>query len=171
MRRIVIAAIGGFLAHYLMGRFVFALPSIQREYLSHPNLYRSHDGVENLMPLGLPAMFVAILALAVLYAMVYQGKSPVFEGIRFGLLIAVFGVGSFVVHEYVSLQENPTILIFETVGHFIQWLVVGVVIALLYEPAYENLEIPQLPRYRSQSGQENPRPGTQALEHDQMHDM
>jgi hypothetical protein len=116
-------------------------------------------------------MFLAILALAVLYAMVYQGKSRVFEGARFGLLIAVFAVGSFVVHEYVSLEESPTIAIFETVGHFLQWLVVGVVIGLIYEPAYENLELPQLPRYSPQIRKSNQGTGTPEMENDQVRSL
>jgi hypothetical protein len=63
---------------------------------------------------GLAAMFVSILALAVMNAMLYQGNSRVAEGGRLGVifsaLIGFFAVGSFVVHNYVNLKtaSDPT---------------------------------------------------------------
>jgi hypothetical protein len=49
-------------------------------------------------------MFVAMLVLAVIYAMLYQGGSNFVEGARFGALIGVFAICSFVVHNYVNLN-------------------------------------------------------------------
>lgn len=39
------------------------------------------------MPFGMIAMFVAMLVLAVIYALLYQGGSGLAEGARFGALI------------------------------------------------------------------------------------
>jgi hypothetical protein len=56
------------------------------------------------MPFRMAAMFVAIVALTVIYAMLNQIDSGVLSGARFGALIGVYSVGSFVVHNFVNLN-------------------------------------------------------------------
>jgi hypothetical protein len=87
------------------------------------------------MPFGMLAMFVALVAIAVLYAMVYSGGSGVAEGARFGTLIGIFAIGSFVVHNYVNLNIRLKLTIQQSIAYFVQWIIVGVVIGLVYRPA------------------------------------
>jgi hypothetical protein len=87
------------------------------------------------MPFGMLAMFVALVAIAVLYAMVYSGGSGVAEGARFGTLIGIFAIGSFVVHNYVNLNIGLKLTIQQSIAYFVQWIIVGVVIGLVYRPA------------------------------------
>jgi hypothetical protein len=79
------------------------------------------------------AMLVAIFVLAVLYAMVYPGRSGVAEGVRFGALIGVFVVCAFVVHNHMLLNIGLTLTLMQAAAYFIQWTVVGTVIGLLYK--------------------------------------
>jgi hypothetical protein len=85
------------------------------------------------------AMFASIVALAVLYAMLYQGGSSLAEGARLGAilgaLIGVFAVGSFVVHNYVNLNIGLTLTLQQAVAYFIEWTITGLVIGLIYRPA------------------------------------
>jgi uncharacterized membrane protein len=80
-------------------------------------------------------MFVAIVALAVIYAMLYQGGSGLAEGARFGALIGVFCVGSFVVHNYVNLNIGLKLTVQQAVAYFVEWVVVGIAIGLVYKRA------------------------------------
>src|ERR1700677_151595 len=103
--RVVLAALGGFLAYFVMGGLLFALfPTLKNEFLKYPAVYRSQEGIKSAMPAGMAAMFVAILALAVLYAMIYRGGSGLVAGAQFGALIGIFVIGAFVVHNHVNLN-------------------------------------------------------------------
>lgn len=134
--RVGLAAVGAFVAYFLVGGLAFGLiPSLKNEFLKFPAVYRPQEGQMSHMPAGMAAMFVGILALAVLYASGYQGGSGLQEGARFGALIGVFEIGAFVVHNYVNLNIGLTGTLQQAVAYFLEWLVVGIVIGLIYRPA------------------------------------
>ena len=134
--RIALAALGGFVAYFVLGDLSFvALPWLKNEFLKYPAVYRSQEGIKSVMPSGMAAMFVAMLVLAVIYAMLYQGGSGVAEGARFGVLIGVFAVCAFVVHNYVNLNIGLKLTLEQAAAYFVEWTVVGIVIGLIYKPA------------------------------------
>jgi hypothetical protein len=132
--RIALAALGAFAAYFVIGGLTFAvLPTLKNEFLKYPAVYRSQEGIKSVMPFGMAAMFVAMVALAGLYAMLCQGGSGLAEGARFGALIGVFAVCSFVVHNYVNLNIGMKLTLQQSLAYFIEWLAVGVVIGLVYK--------------------------------------
>jgi len=138
--RIALAALASFIAYFVIGGLSFGLvPSLRTEFLKYPAVYRSQEGIKSVMPAGMAAMFVAILALAVIYARLYRGGSGLAEGAGFGALIGVFAIGSFVVHNYVNLNIGLKLTIQQSVAYFIEWLVVGIVIGLIYKPTIAKL--------------------------------
>jgi uncharacterized membrane protein len=76
--------------------------------------------------------------LAVLYAMLYRGRSGLAEGARsgaiFGVLIGVFAICAFVVHNYVNLQIGLKLTAQQAVAYFVEWVVTCMVIGLIYRP-------------------------------------
>jgi hypothetical protein len=71
--RIALAGLGAFLIYFMIGGLAFGLlPSLKNEFLKYPSVYRSQDAMKSVMPGGMAAMFVAMLVLAVLYAMLYK---------------------------------------------------------------------------------------------------
>jgi hypothetical protein len=74
--------------------------------------------------------------LAVLYAMLYQGGSGLIEGIRFGALIGLFAVCSFVIHNHVNLNIGLALTIKQSLAYFVEWVITGMVIGLIYRPAH-----------------------------------
>jgi len=135
--RVALAALGGFVAYFIIGGLSFGLvPSLKTEFQKYPAVYRQPEGQMKYMPAGMAAMFVAILALAVIYAMLYQGGSGVAMGARFGALIGVFSIGSFVVHNFVNLNIGLKLTVQQSVAYFVEWVVVGIVIGLIYRPAH-----------------------------------
>jgi hypothetical protein len=134
--RIALATLGGFVAYFVLGGLSFALvPSLKSAFLQYPAVYRTQEGIKSTMPLGMAAMFVSILALAVMYALMYQGGSGAVEGARFGALIGVFAIGAFVVHNYVNLNIGLSLTIQQAIAYFVEWMVTGLVIGLIYRPA------------------------------------
>jgi hypothetical protein len=134
--RILVASLCAFVAYFIYGGILFGLlPWLRTEYAKYPAVYRSQEGIKNVMPFGMLAMFVALVAIAVLYAMVYSGGRGIVEGARFGALIGVFAIGSFVVHNYVNLNIGLKLTIQQSIAYFVQWVIVGIVIGLVYKPA------------------------------------
>ena len=131
--RIALAAVAAFATYFILGGLSFKLfPSLREEFLKYPTVYRPQDTMMRVMPAGMAAMFVSIAALAVLYALLYQGGSGALEGIRFGALIGIYSVGSFVVHNYVNLNIGLKLTVQQGVAYFVQWTIVGLVIGLIY---------------------------------------
>jgi hypothetical protein len=75
-----------------------------------------------------------MVVLAVIYAMLYHGGFGVAEGARFGALIGVFSVCAFVVHNYVNLNIGLKLTLEQAAAYFVEWVVTGIVIGLIYRP-------------------------------------
>jgi len=134
--RILIASVCAFIAYFIYGGILFGLlPWLRTEFAKYPAVYRSQEGIKSVMPFGMLAMFVALVAIAVLYAMIYSGGSGLAEGARFGALIGIFAIGSFVVHNYVNLNIGLKLTIQQSIAYFVQWVLVGIVIGIVYRPA------------------------------------
>ncbi|MGA2901075.1 MAG: hypothetical protein ABSF40_12670 [Candidatus Acidiferrales bacterium] len=138
--RIVLAALGAFVAYFVLGGLSFVLiPSLKTEFLKYPLVYRSQDSMKSVIPVGMAAMLVAMVAmvaLAVIYAMLYRGGSGVAEGARFGALIGVFAICAFVIHNYVNLNIGAALTAQQSVAYSVEWVVTGIVIGLIYRPAH-----------------------------------
>lgn len=133
--RIALAALGGFVAYFIFGGITFAaMPWLKKEFMKYPAVYRSHEGIKSTMPLGMAFMFLAIAALAVLYAMAYRGGPGWLEGAHFGGLIGIFAVGAFVVHNYVNLNIGGMLTLEQAIAYFFEWVVTCMAIGLIYRP-------------------------------------
>jgi hypothetical protein len=134
--RIAFAALGGFVAYFVLGGLTFAVaPFLRDEFRKYPAVYRPQEAMMSFMPAGMAAMFVSMVALAVLYAMLYKGGSGWVEGARFGGLIGVFAVGAFVVHNYVNLNIGLKLTLESAVAYLVEWTAAGIAIGLIYRPS------------------------------------
>ncbi len=132
--RIALAALGAFVAYFAIGFLTFTQPQFRNEFARFPAVYRSQEGIKRVMPAGMATMFLAMVVLAILYAMLYQGGSGAMEGARFGALIGIFSVCAFVVHNYVNLNIGLRLTLFQSVAYLIEWIAVGLAIGLIYRP-------------------------------------
>jgi hypothetical protein len=131
--RIVLAALGGFIAYFVVGGLAFVLiPSLKTEFLKYTAVYRDHDGQMSHFPVGMAGILLSVLVLAVLYAQIYHGGSGLVEGVHFGALIGVFVFGGFVLHNYANLNIGLKLTLEQGIAYFIEWTVVGIVIGLIY---------------------------------------
>jgi hypothetical protein len=137
--RIVLASLGAFVAYFVFGGAVFVLlPSLKTEFQKYPGIYRDHEGQMSHMPAGMAGMLLAIVALTVLYAWSHQQpldlKGGALAGLIFGVLIGLFVVGGFVIHNFANLQIGAKLAVQQAIAYFVEWLIVGLVIGLIYRP-------------------------------------
>ena len=134
-KRIGLTALASFAAYFVLGGLTFAVPWFRNEFLKYPGVYRPKEGQLSHMPAGMIAMFVAMVALAVLYALLYQGGSGFFEEARFGVLIAVFFACTSVVHNHLNLNIGLLLTVQQAMAYSVEWTLVGITIGLIYKPA------------------------------------
>ena len=107
---------------------------MKREFENHPTVFRSSDALMKMMPIGMAGLFLAMLALAVLYALMYRGGPGFIWGLHFGVLIGVFVLGAFVLHNHMILNISWTLTIQSGIAYFVEWVAAGIVIGLIYQP-------------------------------------
>ena len=133
--RIALAALGATVAYFVLGGILFsALPSLRKEFMKYPAVYRTQDDMKRVMPMGMISILVAIFVVAVLYAMAYPAGGGVVSGARFGALIGVFAVCGFTLHNHMMLNIGIKLTVGQAIAYFVQWLGVGIVISLIYAP-------------------------------------
>jgi hypothetical protein len=133
--RLALAALGGLVAYFAFGFLLLGLvPALIDEAHKYPDVFRPKEKMMAVMPIGMAATFVAILVLAIIFAMIPQGGSALTEGARFGVLIGIFVVCGFVLHNYVNLNIGLKLALGQAVAYFVQWTIVGMVIGLIYKP-------------------------------------
>jgi hypothetical protein len=134
--RVALAALGGTAAYFVVGGIVFsALPSLQKEFLKYPSVFRNKDDMSRVMPMAMISILIAIVVVAVLYAMAHPAGGGALEGARFGALIGVFAVCGFALHNHMLLNIGMKLTVGQAFAYFVQWLVVGIAIGLIYTPA------------------------------------
>jgi len=105
------------------------------EFGRYPGVYRSNEAGMAFLPLMFAGLFVAIVAVAVIYAKGYEGGSGAAEGARFGVLLGVFVVFAFAAVNYAVLNVGRKIAVMTAGAGFVEWLAIGLVIGLVYRPA------------------------------------
>ena len=132
--RIALAGLVATVVYFAIGFLLFALLPLADEVRQFAAVYRTPESMKRVAPVGMVALLLSMIALATLYALAFRDGSPVAQGVRFGLLVGVFAAGSFVLHNYVSLNIGPRLALLQTVAYFVQWVGSGVVIAIIYRP-------------------------------------
>ncbi len=132
---LALAALGGTVASFAFGFLVFwLLPGLIKEGHKYPAVFRPKEEMMKVMPVGFGATFLSILVAAMIFAMNHQGGSGAAEGARFGVLIGIFVVCAFVLHNYVNLNIGLKLALGQAAAYFVQWTIIGIVIGLIYKP-------------------------------------
>ena len=133
---LALASLGATVAYFAFGFALFAaLPGMKREFKKYPNVYRSEDAMMKVMPYGMVAILISIVVVAVLYAKIYPAGGGLASGAYLGALIGIFSVCTFVIHNYVNLNIGLALTLYQAIAYFIQWVVVGAAIGLIYKPS------------------------------------
>jgi archaellum biogenesis protein FlaJ (TadC family) len=134
--RIALASLGAMFAYFVYGFAMFAaLPAMKTEFMKYPNVYRPKDDMMKMMPYGMIAILIGIVVVAILYAKIYPAGSGIVSGVFLGALIGIFAVCTFVIHNYVNLNIGLTLTLYQSIAYFLQWVIVGAAIGLIYKPS------------------------------------
>ena len=132
--RLALAALGGTVAHFAFGFLVLWLvPALINEGHKYSAVFRPKEEMMSVMPIGIVAIFISILVVAIIFAMIYQGGSSTTEGARLGVLVGIFAVCN-VLHNYVNLNIGLKLALGQAAAYFVQWTIIGIVIGLIYKP-------------------------------------
>jgi hypothetical protein len=132
--RLGLAALGGTVASFAFGFLVFWLvPALINEAHKYPAVFRPKEEMMTVMPIGIVATFIAILVVAIIFAMIHHGGSGITKGARLGILIGIFAVCN-VLHNYVNLNIGLKLALGQAAAYFVQWTIIGIVIGLIYKP-------------------------------------
>lgn len=87
-----------------------------------------------IIPLGFTSMLVQGVVLAYLYPRFYQGGAPIWQGVKFGLVMGLFlfSVSTLANAAKIQVTSMSTWLIIQTAFHLIQFLIVGAGIGAVY---------------------------------------
>jgi hypothetical protein len=133
---LALASLGATVAYFVYGFVMFAAwPSMKTEFRKYPNVYRTEESMMKVMPFGMVAILIGIVTVAILYAKIDPAGGGIVAGLFLGTLIGLFVVCIFVVHNYVNLNIGLTLTLYQGVAYFIQWVIVGAAIGLIYKPS------------------------------------
>jgi hypothetical protein len=133
--RLGLAALGGTVASFAVGFLMFWLaPGLIKEGHKYPAVFRPKEEMMAVMPVGFVGTLLSILVAAIIFAMMHHGGSGTTEGARFGVLIGIFVVCAFVLHNYVNLNIGLRLALGQAAAYFVQWTIIGIVIGLIHKP-------------------------------------
>ena len=132
LTRIALATLAALVAYFIVGGIFFAIPAMQAEFTKYPAVYRTGDAINSVMAVGMFGILLAITVAAVIFARMHPAGAGIGAGFRFGVLLAVFVLGSFVLHSHMLLNVGWRQSMLQGIAYSAEWLVVGVVISLVY---------------------------------------
>jgi len=130
--RIALASLAALIAYFLVGGLFFALPAMRTEFAKYPSVFRSGDAMNAVMAVGMLGILLAIGTAAVIFAKMHPAGAGLTEGLRFGLMLAVFILGALVIHNYMMLNVGGRLSMLQGVAYSAEWIAVGAVISLVY---------------------------------------
>jgi hypothetical protein len=134
MSRVAAAAVVAWVVDGLYGFVVYG-KALESEFNRYPGVFRSTEAVMGNMPLMLGGMLIAFFALAYIFAKGHEGGNGVAEGVRFGLVLGLFTFGAISVGNYCVLNVGRKIAVEMAVAGFVEAIIIGVVLGLVYQPA------------------------------------
>ena len=132
LTRIALAALAAVVAYFIVGGIFFTIPAMSAEFAKYPAIYRTGEAINSVMAVGVLGILLAIGAAAAIFARMHPSGAGIDAGIKFGVLLAVFQLGSFVLHNHMNLNIGWQLSALQGIAYPAEWIVVGVVISLVY---------------------------------------
>jgi hypothetical protein len=130
--RLVAAAVAATVFDAVYGFLVYGT-AMGAQFAQYPAVYRGPNDTSH-MPILMAGIFVGTLVAAYIYAKGYEGGPGAAEGARFGAALGVFvGVYSGFVN-WAVLNIGASLALTMVAVAFVEWLVIGVIIGLVYRP-------------------------------------
>jgi hypothetical protein len=132
--RLVLAAVVATIVDGVYGFVVYGT-LLAPSFAALPAVYRQADTAPAYMPFIFVGTFLAMLAASYIYTKGYEGGSAVKEGVGFGVAIGLFAAGYASIVNYATLNLPTGHGMTMAAAAFVEWILAGIVIALIYKPA------------------------------------
>ena len=132
LTRIALASVAALVAYFIVGGIFFMVPAVQAEFAKYPAVYRSGEALNSVMAVGVFGILLAIVVAAVIFARMHPSGAGIDAGLKFGVLLAVFVLGSFVLHSFMLLNIGWRQSMVQGIAYSAEWIAVGVAISLVY---------------------------------------
>jgi hypothetical protein len=129
--RLALAVVAAVIADFAYGFAVYG-NVLTSSFLAQGAIYRSAEAQMEYMPIGAAGVVLAMIAAAMLFAV--SSFRGIAGGMQFGLLLAVFAIGSGVVINYATLTMTEDHASRMVLAAFVEWVLVGAVIGAVYRP-------------------------------------
>jgi hypothetical protein len=130
--RLALAALAALAAYFIVGGIFFTIPAMRAEFANYPQVFRSGQAMNSVMAVGMLGTLLAVGVATVIFALMYPAGAGIRAGIKFGVLLALFQLGSLVLHNYMLLNIGGRLSTLQGIAYSAEWFVVGVVISLVY---------------------------------------
>ena len=132
--RLALAALAATVVDGVYGFAVYG-NAMAGQFAAFPGVFRSAETGTAYLPVMFCGILVGIFAVTYIYAKGYEGGSGLQEGLRFGLLIAIFNAGYVVGTDYGILNIGRRLALAMAFAGLGEWLLVGCTIGLIYGSA------------------------------------
>jgi len=132
-RRLVGAAVAAFVVDMIYGFVVYGM-LLQRQFSLYEGVYRPPADM-SFMPYLMLGILIGTFTAAYIYAKGYEGGAGAGEGARFGACIGVFVGGYIGLVNYAVMNLGRRITLSLGVAGFVEWVILGIVIGLIYKPS------------------------------------
>ena len=92
------------------------------------NVHATHDGIGYL----LIAYFILSLIMAYIYPLGYKGKKPIFEGLRFGVIIGILWILPHGIAMVGAHGDSLLYVLKNTAWHVIEQGIGGIIVGVIY---------------------------------------
>lgn len=132
--RILVAAVAATVVDAVYGFVVYG-NMLTPQFAAYPGVYRPQSAQGAYMPILFGGIFIAMLAASFIYAKGYEGGPGAAEGLRFGIVVGLLATGYSAIVSYAILNIGSRLGASMMWSSLIEWIVAGVVIGLVYQPA------------------------------------
>jgi hypothetical protein len=130
--RVALAAIAATFVDGVYGFLVYGT-LMTAQFANFPGVFRSAESGPAYLPMMFCGILIGMFAISYVYAKGYEGGPGLREGLRFGLLIAIFNAGYVVGTSYGVLNIGRRLALAMAVAGLGEWLLVGAAIGLVYK--------------------------------------
>lgn len=130
--RIALATVAALIAYFMVGGVFFTVPAFKTEFAKYPAVFRTGDALNSVMTVGMLGILLAIGVATVIFARMHPAGAGIQAGIKFGVLLALFMLGAFVLHNHMLLNIGWRLSMLQGIAYMAEWVAVGVVISLVY---------------------------------------
>jgi hypothetical protein len=133
MKKTAIAVVAGYVLQ-MGGSYLLHSVILMNSYMVTSDLWRTEEAMGHRMWEMLVAQFIFVLGAVLIYQRGVERKSPVAQGIRFGILLAMVSVVPASLIEYVTTPMPHRLAFHWIIGEGIQCVLLGLLTAFICQP-------------------------------------